>query len=46
MIDALFQGLNAAGNIAIIFAAFGLWRLDRRVVRIETFIFGSEGMRE
>jgi len=46
MIDALLTMLDAGGSLAMIAAAIGLWRLDRRVVRIETHLFGPSGVRE
>lgn len=38
--------LSVGGNLAMIFAAIGLWRLDRRLVRIETHLFGPQGVIE
>lgn len=46
MIDALLTALNAAGNTAMVLVAVALWRIDRRVVRIETHLFGPAGVRE
>lgn len=42
----VLQYLSAGGNVAMIAAALYLWRLDRRIVRIETHLFGPEGVRE
>lgn len=46
MIESVLTVLNAAGNAAMIAVAVALWRLDRRVVRLETHLFGPDGVRE
>lgn len=39
MLDLIAQALALGGNAAMIAVAFAMWRLDRRVVRIETHLF-------
>lgn len=46
MLDALLQALHAGGSISMMVVAVYLWRLDRRVVRLEVATFGPQGMRE
>lgn len=46
MMEALLHALSAGGNIAMIAIAVYLWRLDRRVVRLEVHNFGPKGIGE
>ncbi len=44
--EVILQAVNVAGNLSMVIVALALWRFDRRLVRLETFTFGPDGMRE
>jgi len=38
--------LGAGGDLATFVLIYFLWRHDRRIVRLETHVFGARGMSE
>lgn len=42
----MLTALQAGGNLAMIIVAIALWRFDRRLVRLETHVFGPMGVEE